>query len=487
MSTSSLRTTSISIYRKSLCSVMESPSNKMRGRGRGTGGRYKNHNRGRGMSTNSVGAANNGHEFPANPSNNRVTKSPNKMKNCTTANNNPTTTPSVMIEKDDFIVNFHNKVRAAKYKVHAPNCDCSKVERVRKRYMDSQQNYNANATHDNDDIPITTAASQYGDGIQFDIDGGFSHQFDSQLLLSSDDATSNFDNLVVVPDTARPSAAYICLNTNSKQFQQNGIKCEQKLAMEIFGTKTGDCAGRSISMNGNIPPFKVSCGICLLTRHYWNGFVALVSSTFEQIQPVLKSARDAAQAKAHSGWHSDHAHFVCAVDISTMKSFITPISKTRSVSAKLIKMVLSQMNNSGVELSLDAQSFIDSNTATSQVAKIEIGHHLTSFLQLLTERTSKETNQFQYIMVIGYQDDILKWTLDLPGGKRHLGENTLEGAIREVEEECSLQLDSQWLESQMPKKYGGANSLTDGVVQVFEDSGNAYILIVATSIFGRDC
>jgi len=37
------------------------------------------------------------------------------------------------------------------------------------------------------------------------------------------------------------------------------------------------------------------------------------------------------------------------------------------------------------------------------------------------------------------------WQLDLPGGKRHLGESTFQCAIRETEEETSLVVDETWL------------------------------------------
>ena len=56
---------------------------------------------------------------------------------------------------------------------------------------------------------------------------------------------------------------------------------------------------------------------------------------------------------------------------------------------------------------------------------------------------------------MGYIDGPLKLMLDLPGGKRHLGESTLQGLIREVEEECSLLIDHEWFAGQVSKKYGG--------------------------------
>jgi len=95
-------------------------------------------------------------------------------------------------------------------------------------------------------------------------------------------------------------------------------------------------------------------------------------------------------------------------------------------------------------------------------------------------------------MVMGYIDGPRNFELDLPGGKRHLGESTLEGAIREVEEECSLQIDNEWFANRVSKEYGGirvgnANNTggDDGsVVRVMEgpkvrgrENGDAFIVM----------
>jgi hypothetical protein len=437
--------------------------------------------------TNLNGHAAKGRTFNTSTSNNRNNNGQRKQKN--TPKVNPTVSHPVNIETTNFLYTFHDKVRAAKYKVHAPNCDCSKVERIRKRYIDSNQPQNHN-TRDNS----TSSNLHYNNPIQFDIDGGFSQQFD-ELQVTDD----TFDNLVVLPDTARPSMAYICQNTSSKHFHDNGTACEQKLAVDIFGSKTGD-AGGNIE---DLPPFKVACAICLLTGHYWNGFVALVSATCDPLRSIVQKARNDAKAKMSGGLHADHAHFVCILDISTLSSFLM-IAKTRSSWKNCVQRILTEINVSGVEFSADVQSFISGDTEIKDNdVSITLGHHLTSFLQIMIDKGPNKTKSFQpqYLMVIGYQDGPFKWTLDLPGGKRHLGESTLEGAIREVEEECSLLLSREWLEGQVPMKYGGAQSdnLTataestdDRFVQVFETSGDAFMMVaipdessVVTELSGR--
>jgi hypothetical protein len=402
----------------------------------------------------------------------------------------------------------------------------------------SSGNGSGNATQEKDPRTTTSplylsstpvTASPYTREIQFDIDGSFSTEFNNKLIVSNNEndtttaaassaaATTTtttttttinndiFDNLTVIPDTARPSALYISQNTNLLQFQQNGIGCEQKLSVEIFGSRD-DNNGDNDAGRNNGSSFKVSCAICLLTNHYQNGFVAIVSNSLKDIQPLLMNARNnaAARIKSMNSLHSDHAHFVCALKISTVRSFISSSGgnrTTRSSRSVLIKQISNQMVESGVVLLRDAQSFMESDaTTTAAAAKIEIGHHLTSFIQLWTEKDTNTNNsnddqpasallQYPYIMVIGYHDTNSQWTLDLPGGKRHLGENTFQCAIREVEEECSLQLNQEWMEGRVPIEYGGllasdvvppADGCDGGVVTVLESFGDAFIVLPAS-------
>ena len=91
---------------------------------------------------------------------------------------------------------------------------------------------------------------------------------------------------------------------------------------------------------------------------------------------------------------------------------------------------------------------------------------------------------------MGYIDSSHVIELDLPGGKRHLGETTLQGVIREVEEECSLQINYDWLVENVSKRYGGSKDMTtreevdDGIIQVLEPrkvkgsvSGDAFFVM----------
>jgi len=77
-------------------------------------------------------------------------------------------------------------------------------------------------------------------------------------------------------------------------------------------------------------------------------------------------------------------------------------------------------------------------------------------------------------MVTGYVDCPYLLTLDMSGGKCHLGESTLRGVILEVEEECSLAIDYEYLFSKVSDRYGGGlgptKTTTNAVVNDDEDA-----------------
>ncbi|KAL7539395.1 hypothetical protein ACHAXR_009253 [Thalassiosira sp. AJA248-18] len=405
-----------------------------------------------------------------------------------------------LIESADFQTNFHAKLcRSARYKVHAPFCSCSKVVKLRQRHCKNNAGGVQSSRKDekiilNNDTSImaptahnTDNNAYYSNGVQFDIDGNFSHQLGQLNLTSSNDeggSSSNininnndpFDNLIVVPDTKSPQAIYFCEGTDRKQFERDGTACENKMAGEIFGIEEQQDGGNIISQvkvaisndDGNsIPPFKVNCAICLLTTHQRNGFVAIVSHSLEELQPTIQRARDATLDKVqHDGreLHADHAHFVCALALPSLQTLLAA-GKTRKKDQHVAVEILTQMKDGGVDLPAETTSSSNKSTPFQSV-QIEMGHHLTSLLWLLQKRQSTEPmlqkengimnrHHLQYIMVMGYIDSPHNFTLDLPGGKRHLGESTLQGAIREVEEECSLPIDQEWVASRVLKQYGG--------------------------------
>ena len=94
-----------------------------------------------------------------------------------------------------------------------------------------------------------------------------------------------------------------------------GLGAKPSLRVRYFGNdrnRTPDDEEDS-----NVTVFKVSCAVCLLRDLYQpNGFVAIVSKSSEEIWPTIQRAREACKQRRHNDLHADHAHFVCAVELS---------------------------------------------------------------------------------------------------------------------------------------------------------------------------
>eukprot|EP00571_Detonula_confervacea_P005746 CAMPEP_0172324782 /NCGR_PEP_ID=MMETSP1058-20130122/52319_1 /TAXON_ID=83371 /ORGANISM="Detonula confervacea, Strain CCMP 353" /LENGTH=548 /DNA_ID=CAMNT_0013041163 /DNA_START=150 /DNA_END=1793 /DNA_ORIENTATION=+ len=443
---------------------------------------------------------------------------------------------TLTIETFDFRTNFHAKLcRAAKYKVHAPYCSCPKIVKLRQQLVPVVQSLKK-SNDDNDDKGVTKNMttkkhnSYSNNQVQFDIDGNIAHQL-SQLNIASNNNgeesnnTNNsnknnignndpFDNLIVLPDTkSNNPSIYVCNDTDRLTFQRNGTACEKKLGSEIFGHCDNNAitdkdeeeggnnyisqekitAGSASANNNNIPPFKVNCAICLLTTHQRNGFVAIVSPSLNEMQPTIQRARDAITNKVKQqrsgygkGLHADHAHFVCALEVSSLQSLLAS-GNTRDKGQRVNMEILTQMKknshfdddvclpNTETTLHDMISTIIMSNESSVQ---IKMGHHLTSLLWLLLQDHQQAnlttSNNLQYIMVMGYIDGPRILTFDLPGGKRHLGESTLQGAIREVEEECSLIIDHGWFADRVSKRYGGDDGNNESMANIADiSSGNS--------------
>lgn len=411
------------------------------------------------------------------------------------------------IETADFRSRFHAMMcRAARYKVHAPLCDCPKVDKLRKRHRDAGAQRSTNDGGE-EALPAGGASSAfnvaYSSEVQFDVDGTIVSDQLSKLNITRDNdyeiGEDPFNNLIVVPDTKSPQAIYACEGTDRRAFLKDGMTCEGRIAREIFRNDSSQEKAAATEGKGGtdaIPPFKVNCAICLLKTHQRNGFVAIASHSREELLPTIQRAREAASLKlgngGRAGLHADHAHFVCAINISSLQSLLSA-GKTRGKDRQVNAEIVSQMEEGGVDLLLGSS------------VEIKMGHHLTSFLWLLGDRQIMPGDQnsgnknnrdscndnwnrhLQYIMAMGYDDGRKGVELDLPGGKRHLGESTLGGAVREVEEECSLRIDRKWFAGRVSVRYGGALFAAEGGdddVQVLEpqraqgsESGDAFFVM----------
>jgi hypothetical protein len=328
---------------------------------------------------------------------------------------------------------MHRMCGAVRYKVHKPKCDCPKLIQLIKTI---------DYSYDSDDVIIEGGGG--GGGI---------------------------DGLVVVPDN-KQRVIYLCSGTNQDIFNDDPRMAELKLRDEIFSSSkivsSSDAdeyadAGVYVDVETiatattvvDESQFKVSCASCLLTANEPNGFCLVTSSSstsLDLVDAVRDRSRSRKEEKEAIGeaLHPDHAHFVARLPRSSLWKLSQ--SKTRSQTSQALDKIFLHLSGQGI----DTNIINDDNNIERYTNGIELGHHLSSLLNL-TDVTSNQrydgndadadanaNTNGDYWLVLGY-DDTKSLMLDLPGGKRHLGETSLEGAIRETEEEMSLIWDPSWV------------------------------------------
>eukprot|EP00977_Amphora_coffeiformis_P021017 scaffold8728_cov164-Amphora_coffeaeformis.AAC.2 len=205
------------------------------------------------------------------------------------------------------------------------------------------------------------------------------------------------DSFWVLKDT--PSMDVVFCGGSAASYQTDPLTCEMTLHEVVFA-------------DDQAPPFKISCALCMLQNHP-NGFVCVTADTAAVVDRARDMARQERTAKLERGQtlHSDHAHSICTVSVAALKNHV-----------KNKKVLMEELQRQGVE-------------GLSPHTKIKLGHHL---------KVSLESLEHEYILVMVF-DDKTFFSLDLPGGKRQLGEGSWECAVRETEEETSLKIDQNWL------------------------------------------
>ena len=238
------------------------------------------------------------------------------------------------------------------------------------------------------------------------------------------------DGLVVLPDIKSINSIYLCLGTSYHAFQSNPKDTELKLLDELF---TANGSADNVDDGGGGQPYKVSCAQCLL-RDKPNGFVCVSSPSIQTVGVARELAMKRIRYKKAEQipLHSDHSEHVCVVSRKVL--WQCEIAKTRDQSNKADYSLRNILSKQGVE-----------NLGNG--CKIDLGHHLSSLLHI----TKKDVDADSAYWLVMLQWTGTKYMVDLPGGKRHLGETSWEGATRECEEECSLQIDISWVHGE-PRK-----------------------------------
>ena len=350
---------------------------------------------------------------------------------------------------------FHAVIQASRYRVHAPNCSC------RNRLLMSAKD----------------------------------KQEELVLEAGSLDGRDPFDNLVVVPDDRgwssqrsdratsteiNPPDVFICEGTGKRSFRGDAASCETKLARAIFGD---EAQKRPFSYDETrTPSFEVTCARCLLASQR-NGFVVIVARAFEEMEEMIQHGRNAARAKAQRRLlDASHYHFTIVLELSTLQA-LDGLVKDEREEAKML--VLAQIDDSNAEVPVEMFGAVGSKSSTlarlDGVAPRDLRITMGNNLQCLLSHARRRSAMFEkYIMVAGFVDGDAEFELGLPGGKRFLGESTMEDAVRKLEAECSLRIDNTWMSRRVQRKHGGCQKKGKGIdmiLPVGRDASNAFFVM----------
>ena len=310
---------------------------------------------------------------------------------------------------------------------------------------------------------------------------------------------SLLDGLIVLPDTKKIQYAYLHSDSPQELFDQNPLAYEMKLRQQIFPKNDTITATSSTSNNhNNHPNIKISCANCLLNYHP-NGFVCILSSSPTTLQHIIQLSYQRKQMKVENNvtFHSDHVDYLCFVNIGFIKDLFVCKKKCKRNTKSRSKYGKGGNSSSSSNSSNDQyQKRIfqlkeilkeqgipiirnnDNDKGDDAIPiDIKIGHHLSSVLTMLQKNTNNSS--FMVITLIQKQTKVqqnnnndnndehhddnddqttkikLVWELDISGGKRHLGEDSISCAIRETEEETSLLMDESWFVNEYGDKEDG--------------------------------
>jgi len=248
----------------------------------------------------------------------------------------------------------------------------------------------------------------------------------SKLFLSN--LQKPKEGFLVLPDVKTAQSIFVGGTGTFNSFPLDPLGHEQSLKDLIFPSPRNHTrSGTSI---------KVSCASCILDLEP-NGFVCIASSNKSEIEKAKDIAQLAKETALQSGasLHPDHAHYICILrqDILRESANVSSYKSPRKSKEKPIQM--------NAELKNDLRS---QHVCLQEDDTVEIGHHLCTMMGILKDQRI----HCKYIFTIVTKSIKEKRTIyevDLPGGKRHLGETSFDCAVRETLEETSLAIDESWL------------------------------------------
>jgi hypothetical protein len=443
--------------------------------------------------------------------NNSSSSSSSSSINSNTTNQTPTTTNSNTNVFQSFL-NSCNKTK--RFKVHdIQNCTCNKTKQPLGKYMKQHQQQQHHHHHrekmnDNDNDNKISVQEDFFMVVP-DI-----AVIKSMYIYSNNgnDSDEGVDNGTAIDDNdhddddndaniAAAAAVVVVVEGNAKQESKHDhnqrkkqlLQKESKLQQVIFPSLSSSQQQQQQQQQHD--KIKVSCAMCLLDQEP-NGFVCIISQYPSNIHDIIQKGYQSMTHK--SSLHADHVDYTCCIQMKLVQDLFQ-CQKSKNKNVKTNDRSTSTSSSSSSRLATSTNIFINHvknelktqqnrhNLHRIQQEKIllqesysnsnitvKLGHHLTSILSLCHNNNNHYNNnnnnnnkQYQryndyYIMITITQEqkqqhqnnhhDRMVWEIDIPGGKRHLGESSWDCAKRETEEEVSLCIDDTWLEVGQERK-----------------------------------
>ena len=258
-----------------------------------------------------------------------------------------------------------------------------------------------------------------------------------KFKLHLPDCTCKEAKAVVHKATTKVKGCYLLIertsdNTcTSKQYQGEVKTIGADTGKTSLETETLLAKAISTKLIQNRNSLKDVSGAQCVLQSQPNAFVCICSKTKHNVTIAKKKAEETMKL----GWktnYTDCADYICVVPKIELTKLHKKMSPTNYIweIQKLQNTLLRECNLS------------HKRTMNTSIDTI-VGHHLKTVLPLLPKHV------WWLLVIVRKHDksDKGSFTLhvDIPGGKRHLGESPYQCAIRELQEETSLQINKDWL------------------------------------------
>jgi hypothetical protein len=360
----------------------------------------------------------------------------------------------------NFYHDMHMVCQTAVYKVHAPKCACQPIVQLREK---------ANASDKHMDNRGSSGSDEHHHAVAENSSKGRNGRTSPQNKCF--DPLSN--SLLVIPKQKNIRVVYSCRDTSHQEFslENQSLELEAKMLAEIMASRPSPSNNNNnnntlagpesefvedeFCVLHNLPKLEIQGAECLLAQNP-NGFACIASNNLDSLARIQSWGHTTKKENIENGniLEEDHADFLGVLSRQQLWNLLMAKKKGREHLLEAQHSIFRQLSKQDIDLA---------NEGTAEDAALQslkIGHHLRTVLLATdgkhnikhkneSDSSSSDNNNTNAACGMYWLVMITKcartWELDLPGGKRHLGESTWDGLVRETLEETSLRLNGSWI------------------------------------------